>query len=81
MNFGGGAHSKTKVSLAVWKNIALPSLLYGTEVMYVSRKSLEVLDCQQCVLGKWLLGVPYSTANAIVEVDLGLRPVSEQIYC
>ena len=79
LSYAGSMYSHIQSSLAIWKGVALPSMLYAVEVLDVDQKTLDYLDLQQRKLGKSLLGIPMSSANACVETELGLRPISEII--
>ena len=54
-------------------------MLYAVDVLDIDQNTLDYLDLQQRKLGKSLLGIPMSSANACVETELGLRPISETI--
>ena len=79
MSYSGSKFSFIQSSLALWNGMAIPSMLYGTEVLHVDEATLNFIDLQQRKLGKVLLGVPMSSANEGVETELGLRPISERI--
>ena len=66
---------KVEVSLALWKNCALPGLLYGCEVIQTNVTAIQVLEAQQNILGRRVLNVPSSSASEIVNIDLGLKPI------
>ena len=65
--------------LAVWKNILLPTVMYGMDVIPISVSQLEKMELEQRKMGKVLLGVPESTANVAVGTLLGLKPIKMQI--
>ena len=79
LTYAGSSYSHIQSSLAIWKGVALPSMLYAVEVLDVDKSTLDYLDLQQRKLGKSLLGIPKSSANVCVETELGLRPISEII--
>ena len=79
LSYAGSMYSQIQSSLAIWKGVALPSMLYAVEVLDVDQKTLDYLDLQQRKLGKSLLGIPMSSANVCIETELGLRPISEII--
>ena len=72
LKYKGSEYSNIQSCLAIWKNIALPSMLYGVEVLPLKTSTLRFFDLQQRIMGKAILGVPSSTANACVETELGL---------
>ena len=56
---------------AVWQNIAIPGILYATDAIPISKSVVDELEVLQNQVGKALLGVPQSTANTVVQVELG----------
>ena len=64
------------VYLAIWKNVALPSILYGLEALPFSEDLEQELEKIQIMLGKGILGVRQSTANVVIYTELGLKPIT-----
>ena len=60
---------------AMWKNIAIPGILYATDAIPISNIVIEELEVVQNQIGKALLGVPQSSANTVVQVELGWKPL------
>ena len=60
---------------AVWQNIAIPGILYATDAIPISKLVVDELEVLQNQVGKALLGVPQSTANTVVQVELGWKPI------
>ena len=52
---------------AMWKNIAIPGILYATDAIPISNIVIEELEVVQNQIGKALLGVPQSSANTVVQ--------------
>ena len=67
---------KVDVYLAMWKNVALPSILYGLEALPFSSIEEEKIEKVQISLGKSILGIRQSTAGPVVYTELGLKPIS-----
>ena len=61
-------------SSAIWQNIAIPGILYGTDAIPVSSAVIQEIEIIQNQVGKALLRVPQSTANVVVQVELGWKP-------
>ena len=61
-------------SSAIWQNIAIPGILYGTDAIQVSSAVIQEIEIIQNQVGKALLRVPQSTANIVVLVELGWKP-------
>ena len=60
---------------AIWQNITIPGILYATDAIPLSNAVIDELEIIQNQAGKALLGVPQSTANVVVQVELGWKPV------
>ena len=58
----------------VRNNVAIPAILHGTDVVPVSGETISNLNVVQNKLGKSLLGIPPSTGNPVVNVELGWKP-------
>ena len=67
---------KIDVYLAMWRNVALPSILYGLEALPFNEELEEELEKVQLSLGKSMLGVRQSTAGPLVYAELGLKPIT-----
>ena len=63
---------KVSVILAMWRNMALPALLYSTEVIPMTETCISSIERWQCVVGKAALGVRTLTANELTNIDLGM---------
>ena len=66
---------RASVAYTLWVNCALPAILYGCEVIPVTKDTLEVIERCQSRIGKFILQIPSSSSNAAVHIDAGLRPV------
>ena len=77
---------------AMWRNIAIPGILNATDAIPISNSVIEELEIVQNQIGKALLGVPQCTANTVVQVELGWKPLrlllelnklrfSQRVYC
>ena len=63
----------------LWVNVALPAILYGVEAVSVSEHIIQQLELIQSKLGKSVLRIPYSSANAMIYTELGWKPIRLQI--
>ena len=59
----------------MWRNITIPGILYATDAIPISNTVIEELEIVQNQIGKALLGVPQSTANTVVQAELGWKPI------
>ena len=68
-------------SSAIWQNIAITSILYGTHAIPVSSAVIQEIEIIQNQVGKALLGVPQSTANVVIQSELGwLTPIIYTVF-
>ena len=66
---------RSDLAHTLWTSCALPAILYGAEVMPLSKGTLKEVERCQNKVGKFILGIPQSSANITVNIDAGLRPV------
>ena len=66
---------RSDLAYALWTCVALPSILYGSEVIPLNKGTLsEIQRCQNSV-GKFILQIPQSSASVACSIDAGLQPV------
>ena len=65
---------KLVAASSIWNNVAVPAIMYGADVVAISDEVIGELDIVQNKLGKAILGLPLSTANPVVIVELGWKP-------
>ena len=65
----------TAAMSALWQNIAIPGIMYATDAVPISDATIAELEIIQNQIGKSLLGVPQSSANTVVQVELGWKPM------
>ena len=65
---------RIKAASTIWNNVAIPTSLYGADVVPISVTHIKELDVVQNQLGKSLLGLQQSTGNPVVAVELGWKP-------
>jgi hypothetical protein len=70
----------TGVALATWKNIAVPSILFGGEAVNFSDTSIEEIDGMQRKVAKDILGLGMSAPNVVVQAILGLKCFKHLVY-
>ena len=70
---------RAKLSHSLWSQVALPSILYGSEVIPLTDCTIKAIEKYQADIGKFIMQVPSSTANVVTNIDAGLRPVSSQL--
>ena len=70
---------KCDVLIRMWENVAIPSILYGSESLPIPMTTIEKLQTIQINVGKWILGVPRSTENTFALLELGFKPMLTRI--
>ena len=63
----------------LWTAVALPSILYGSEVLPLTKKTLRAISTCQNTIGKSLLQLPRHASNASVHIDAGFRPIQHVV--
>jgi hypothetical protein len=66
--------------LATWCNVAVPSILFGCEMIPFSESAIDEIERVQCQVGKYALGLSMCFANISVQVDLGMKPFRQVLY-
>ena len=66
--------------LATWCNVAVPSILFGCEMIPFSDTAIQEIERVQCQVAKYALGVPLSTANTCAQTELGMKPFRQVLY-
>ena len=70
----------TDMIMATWSNIAIPSILFGTEMIPFTESSILEIERVQNQVAKYALGVPLGTAGICAQLDLGLKPFRQVLY-
>lgn len=66
---------RSKLAYTLWTCVALPSILYGSEIIPLNKGTVsEIEKCQNSV-GKFILQIPRSSADVSCNLDAGLKPV------
>ena len=66
--------------MATWCNIAIPAILYGTEMIPFTETTILELERTQNQIAKYALGVPLGTAGICAQIDLGMKPFRQVLY-
>ena len=64
--------------LATWSNIALPSILHGTEMVPFTESTILALERTQNQVAKYALGLPISAPGVCAQI--GLKPFRQLLY-
>ena len=68
------------LALALWINIAMPSVLFGCEVVPFSQQVIQEISRHQSAVGKFTLGLPSNAPNISATSLLGVKPFKEALY-
>ena len=68
------------LALALWLNIAMPSILYGCDVVLFSQTVIKEIERHQSAVGKFNLGLPPNAPNISTTTILGVKPFKELLY-
>ena len=63
----------------LWKGMAVPHCLYGTEITNYRGEDLRRLEVIQNSVGRWCLGAPKSTATEALRGEMGWSSFQERI--
>ena len=66
---------RASLAYSLWTQVALPSILYGCEVLPLTQCTINEVEKCQAAVGKLILQIPRSSANVSVHIDAGLKPV------
>lgn len=66
---------KTDLAYMLWTRVALPAILYGTEIFPLTQHTLGEIEKCQSKVGKFILQIPRTSTNVTANIDAGLRPV------
>ena len=75
LSTGSFLPDKIKSLSTIWRTVALPGLLYAADVIPVSEDIVHGLEIIQQQIGKSILGIPQSSANPVVNLEPGWKPI------
>ena len=68
------------MTVSTWCNIAIPSILFGTEMVPFSEATILEIERTQNQVARYALGVPSTTAGVCAQIELGLKPFRQVLY-
>ena len=68
------------LAMALWLNIAMPSILYGCEVIPFTKGAIMEIERRQSGVGKFTLGLPQNAPNISTSTILGVKTFRELLY-
>ena len=66
---------RSDMAYTLWSRCALPSILYGAEVLPLLQSTILEVERCQTIVGKFILQLPTNSANVSSHIDAGLKPV------
>ena len=66
---------RSEMAYMTWSRIALPSILYGSEVMPLTQDTINIIEKYQSQIAKFMLQIPRSSASVSTHLDAGFPPV------
>ena len=66
---------RSELAHTLWTSCALPSILYGSEVMPLTQATIAEVERCQSQVGRFILQLPRSSAGVASSLDAGLKPV------
>ena len=80
MRFSKLGPDKVMLGTMAWTAAAVPSILFGCETIPIADKYIEDIERTQATLGKYLLGLPPSAPNILVQTELGILYFRHKLY-
>ena len=66
---------RSKLAHTLWTLVALPSILYGSDVVPLTQATINEVERCQTLVGKFILQLPRNSANVCSYLDAGLKPI------
>ena len=66
---------RASLAYTLWTCVALPSILYGSEIIPLTKGTVSEIEKAQSAVGKFILQIPSSSANVSSNIDGGLKPI------
>ena len=66
---------RCSLAYSLWVQVALPSILYGSEIIPLTQCTITEVEKYQSSIGKFILQLPRSSSNVSGFLDGGLKPI------
>ena len=66
---------RSELAHTLWTRCALPSILYGSEIIPLNQGTIHEVERCQSLVGKFILQIPRNSTNVPVYIDAGLKPI------
>ena len=70
---------RSQLAHTLWCQVALPSILYGSNIIPLTQTSISEIEKCQAIVGKFILQLPRNSANVSSYLDAGLKPIWAEI--
>ena len=67
--------NRSDLAFTLWTRCALPSILYGSDVIPLLQGTIAEIERCQTLVGKFILQIPRNSSNISSNIDAGLKPV------
>ena len=74
------SHDPALVARELWNKVALPSILYGSEVIPIRGQELRKINSEATQIGKFILQLPRSTTNITPTLIAGIEQIEYSYY-
>ena len=80
LSIGYDGPDTVDLTLCLWLNVGMPSILYGCEFVPFTETVISEIDRIQSSIGKFTLGLPQSSPNISTTTILGTASFKELLY-
>ena len=80
MSKAKSSHDPIVVAQQLWAKVAVPAVLYGTEVIPLRRTELKQLNSDAAAMGKFVLQLPMNTTNVTSFLVGGVKSMTYEYY-
>ena len=70
---------RSQLAHTLWTQVALPSILYGSNIIPLTQSSISEIEKCQAIVGKFILQLPRNSANVCSYLDAGLKTVWAEV--
>ena len=66
---------RAELAYTLWSTCALPAILYGAEIIPLTKGTIKEVESCQNRVGKFILQLPSNSADIVANIDAGFRPI------
>ena len=70
---------RSKLAHSLWTQVALPSILYGANIIPLTQATISEVERCQSIVGKFILQLPRNSSNSCSFLDAGLKPIWAEV--